>query len=200
MGDRAVLLEFATLEQTLAGYRGLEAAARPGVVDLIPAARTVLVVVDPRILSPRDAGVWARAAVPVPADAVEDREVVVPVRYDGEDLDAASTAAGLSPEGLVARHTATRWTSAFIGFSPGFAYLVAEGPGLGAEIPRRATSRPRVPAGSVGLAGSFTGVYPRESPGGWQLIGTTDAVLWDAAAQPPALLAPGTRVRFEAIR
>lgn len=200
MGDCAVLLEYASLEETLAAYRGLDAAARPGVVDLVPAARTVLVVVDPRILSPRDAGVWARAVEPVPADAAETPEVVVPARYDGEDLSAAATVAGLSPEALVSRHVATRWTSAFIGFTPGFAYLAAESGGLGMEIPRRTTSRPRVPPGSVALAGPFTGVYPRESPGGWQLIGSTDAVLWDAAAHPPALLPPGTRVRFEAIR
>lgn len=205
MGDRAVLLEYDSLEAALGAYRGLEAARTPGVIDLVPAARTVLVRVDPRVLSPRAAGAWARGVAPLPdaplpnlplpdggADAV-----VVPVRYDGADLADAAAALDRSPEALVAWHSGLVWTSAFIGFAPGFAYLVAEGHRT--EVPRRATSRPVVPAGAVGLAGPFTGVYPRASPGGWRLIGRTDAVLWDAAADRPALLSPGTRVRFEAV-
>lgn len=197
MGDRAVLVEYPSADATVAAFRGLDRADRAGVVDLIPAARTVLVVVDPRILTPHDAATWALGVAPVDgADAVP-REVTIRVRYDGPDLGDAADALGLSVESLVARHASSAWTSTFIGFAPGFAYLVADEPGLGGQVPRRATSRPRVPPGAVGLAGPYAGIYPRESPGGWQLIGTTDAVLWNVAADPPALLSPGTRVRFE---
>jgi KipI family sensor histidine kinase inhibitor len=116
------------------------------------------------------------------------------VRYDGDDLAEVATLLGITAREVVERHTASRWRVAFGGFAPGFAYLVTDHSGL--EVPRRSTPRTVVPAGSVGLAGSFSGVYPRSSPGGWQLIGRTEAVLWDAHAEPPALLRPGVEVRF----
>ena len=198
MGDRALIAEYDSLEATLAGYRGLAASAPAAVVDLVPAARTVLVRFDHRAMTLRAATAWITATAPLEGGTASGSAVVVPVRYDGDDLAAAADALGLSAAELVARHRGTTWTSAFIGFAPGFAYLVPDVP-LPAEVPRRATSRARVPAGSVGLAAGFTGIYPRESPGGWQLIGSTDTVLWDVAADPPALLAPGTRVRFEEV-
>ena len=111
------------------------------------------------------------------------------VRYDGPDLDEVARLTGLTHAEVVAAHTGTPWRVAFGGFAPGFAYLVGGDPRL--HVPRRDRPRPSVPAGSVGLAGEFSGVYPRSSPGGWQLLGTTDAVLWDADRDPPALLAPG---------
>jgi KipI family sensor histidine kinase inhibitor len=120
--------------------------------------------------------------------------VTLPVRYDGPDLGDAAELLGMTVDELVARHSGARWRAAFVGFAPGFAYLTSADFAL--DVPRRATSRPRVEAGSVGLAGEFSGVYPRESPGGWQLIGRTDAVLWDVDRDPPALLRPGTDVRF----
>ena len=121
-------------------------------------------------------------------------EVEIAVRYDGPDLDDVAALTGLTRAEVVAAHTGTPWRVAFGGFAPGFAYLVGGDPRL--HVPRRERPRPSVPAGSVGLAGEFSGVYPRSSPGGWQLLGTTDAVLWDTEREPPALLGPGTTVRF----
>jgi KipI family sensor histidine kinase inhibitor len=126
------------------------------------------------------------------APSFHEQEIVV--RYDGPDLDEVARLTGLTHAEVVAAHTGTPWRVAFGGFAPGFAYLVGGDPRL--HVPRRERPRPSVPAGSVGLAGEFSGVYPRSSPGGWQLVGTTDAVLWDADREPPALLSPGTTVRF----
>lgn len=116
--------------------------------------------------------------------------------YDGPDLAAVAELTGLTEEEVVAAHTGSSWQVAFGGFAPGFAYLAGGDPRL--QVPRRDQPRTTVPAGSVGLAGEFSGVYPRASPGGWQLIGRTDLVLWDLDRDPPALLAAGLRVRFEA--
>lgn len=121
---------------------------------------------------------------------------MIPVTYDGPDLVEVARLTGLTVDEVVAAHTGTPWRVAFGGFAPGFAYLVGGDPRL--QVPRRETPRTSVPAGSVGLAGEFSGVYPRASPGGWQLIGRTDAVMWDVDRDPPALLAPGATVRFEA--
>lgn len=206
-GDRAILAEFDSLEETMSAFHALDASRLPGVLELVPAARTVLVSVDPARLSLRAAAQWVTVSAAghagssvVPAPVVPDPDaaprVTIPVRYDGPDLTAAADLLGLTPAELVSRHSLTEWRCAFIGFAPGFAYLASSA--LSAlEVPRRPTSREAVPAGSVGLAGEFTGIYPRSSPGGWQLIGTTDAVLWDVDRDPPALLVPGTIVRFE---
>jgi len=118
----------------------------------------------------------------------------VPVHYDGPDLEAVAAHTGLTPAEVVSAHTGMPWRVAFGGFVPGFAYLVGGDPRL--VVPRRESPRARVPAGAVGLAGEFSGVYPRASPGGWQLVGTTDLVLWDVDRDPPALLRPGVVVRF----
>jgi KipI family sensor histidine kinase inhibitor len=131
----------------------------------------------------------------VAAAPASEEVVTIPVRYDGDDLAEVAAILGMRPEEVVALHTGSSWRVAFGGFAPGFAYLVTDHDRL--TVPRRSTPRTRVPAGSVGLAGEFSGVYPRSSPGGWQLIGRTDAVLWDASADPPALLRPGAAVRFE---
>ena len=114
--------------------------------------------------------------------------------YDGPDLAEVARLTGLGEDEVVAAHAGTPWRVAFGGFAPGFAYLVGGDPRL--QVPRRDEPRTRVPAGAVGLAGEFSGVYPRESPGGWQLIGRTDAVMWDLDRDPPALLAAGLTVRF----
>jgi biotin-dependent carboxylase-like uncharacterized protein len=127
-----------------------------------------------------------------------EREVEIPVSYDGPDLALVADLTGLSPADVVAAHTGTPWTVAFGGFAPGFAYLVGGDPRL--TVPRKTTPRTRVPAGAVGLAGEFSGIYPTSSPGGWQLLGRTDVVLFDPDADPPALLTPGTRVRFRAVK
>jgi KipI family sensor histidine kinase inhibitor len=176
-----------------------------GVTDVVPAARTVLLLTGPG--ADLDA---LRAAVHTLADSVRLRrgfadepgletapkshEVEIEVHYDGPDLDDVAHLTGLTLPEVVAAHTGTPWRVAFGGFAPGFAYLVGGDPRL--RVPRRDRPRPSVPGGAVGLAGEFSGVYPRSSPGGWQLVGTTQAVLWDPRRDPPALLLPGTTVRF----
>lgn len=205
-GDRALLVEVDATGPGAGSLRGVELDAvlglfralgrtRPaGVVDLVPAARTIAVLLDPRILSPAAARAWIERTAPEPL-GVEAREVVeVAVRYDGDDLADVAALLGITAREVVQRHTASRWRVAFGGFAPGFAYLVTDHDGL--QVPRRPTPRTVVPAGSVGLAGAFSGVYPRSSPGGWQLLGRTEAVLWDERADPAALLRPGLEVRF----
>ena len=192
-GDRALLVEVADLAAVAAVRAALERSPLPGQRDLVPAARTVLVVLD-RPPSDLDAATLrhlSTTALPSsrPAAAVE-----LPVVFDGEDLVDVAALAGRSTADVVTALTTVELTVAFCGFSPGFGYLT----GLPGELhmPRRTTPRTRVPAGSVALAGPFAGVYPQASPGGWQLVGRTDAVLFDVDRDPPALLTPGTTVRF----
>lgn len=200
-GDAALLVECDSLEEVLALHDALAAEARPGVVELVPAARTLLVAIDPRRLALESAATWVRR---IPAEGgsramgASTAPARVPVVYDGDDLDTTAALLGVSSESLVARHTAAEWRVAFIGFAPGFGYLVSDDWPF--EVPRLDAPRPRVPRGSVALAGAFSGAYPRQSPGGWRLIGRTDATLWDPDAESPALLAPGRRVRFESMR
>jgi KipI family sensor histidine kinase inhibitor len=196
-GDEAVLLEFESAQEVEAAHRALCAAALRGVVELVPAARTILAAYDPALITPEAIAAAARRdAAPAPAESAS-ASVRIPVRYDGPDLEELSTLTGLPAAELVRRHTGPEYVVAFCGFAPGFAYLTGLDPVL--RLPRRATPRTRVPAGSVAVADEFTGVYPAQSPGGWHLLGRTDAVLWDVRRDPPALLAPGTRVRFEAV-
>jgi KipI family sensor histidine kinase inhibitor len=196
-GSTALLVELADLDEVLALYAALEEDRPAGVVDLVPAARTVLVVTDP-VLTTLDAVEAAvRRTTPRPGRRESAEEVEVPVVYDGEDLDDVAAHLGVDPGEVVRRHTGTEWTVAFSGFAPGFGYLT---PAEGAwDLPRRPSPRTRVPAGSVALAGGFTGVYPRESPGGWQLVGRTDVAVFDLSRDPAALLRPGVRVRFVAV-
>ncbi|MCT1476723.1 urea amidolyase family protein [Microbacterium sp. p3-SID336] len=190
--DSALLVEADDLAQAM--RLNLAWDGVPGVVERIPGARTVLVRFDPHRTT---ATALAEILAATEADAVElpdAGEVTVPVRYDGEDLDETAALLGVSAEELVERHLAAEWRVAFSGFAPGFGYAVSGDPLF--DVPRRSSPRTRVPAGSVALAGAFSGVYPRESPGGWQLIGRTALEMWDIDRDPPALLAPGRRVRF----
>ncbi len=198
-GDRALMVQCGSTAEVLAWGDALRAAAIPGVVDIVPAARTVLVKLD----GPRCQGVIRRRlrkmrVDPIPSAASERRaDVVIDVVYDGPDLAEVADHTGLSIAAVVDAHTATLWRVGFSGFAPGFAYLVDGDPRL--RVPRRVEPRTSVPAGSVGLAGEFSAVYPRQSPGGWQLIGRTDAVLWDLQRSNPALLAQGMWVQFRAV-
>jgi KipI family sensor histidine kinase inhibitor len=201
-GDRALLLEFDGTAEVLAWSAAVREADLRGVLDVVPAARTVLVTLaGPADQAPTRARLGElRVELPAEedADAADDlADVTIDVVYDGDDLDEVARLSGLSRDEVVAAHTAAPMRVGFGGFAPGFAYLVGGDPRL--HVPRRADPRTRVPVGSVGLAGEFSGVYPRETPGGWQLIGRTDAVLWDVDRDPPALLVPGAWVRFRAI-
>jgi KipI family sensor histidine kinase inhibitor len=195
VGDAAVLVELDDLSSTLALFAAIDAARLPGVTELVPGARTILVRFDSHRTGVQqlvDALGALRADGP---GAVRAHTVEIPVRYDGEDLAEVADLLGVSPGEVVRRHTEARYTVAFTGFAPGFAYLATDGDDV-LDVPRRGTPRTRIPAGAVGLAGSFSGVYPRESPGGWQIIGVTDAVMWDLDRPQPALLQPGDHVRF----
>lgn len=197
-GDHALLLEFDGTSQVLAWADALRGANLPGVVDIVPASRTILV----KLSGGRHRAATRQRLAELRPEATERAaaatpDVVIDVVYDGADLDEVARLAGMSAEDVVAAHTAAPLSVGFGGFAPGFAYLVGLDPRL--HVPRRAEPRVRVPAGSVGLAGEFSGVYPRESPGGWQLIGRTDAVLWDLDRDPPALLTPGMTVQFRAV-
>jgi KipI family sensor histidine kinase inhibitor len=196
-GDQALLLQFDSTAEVLAWAAALRDAAMPGVVDIVPAARTVLLELDrpgrhDAVRRQLDTmRVTANAEQTAPASPL-----VIDVTYDGADLDEVAELTGLSTAQVVDAHTAKPWKVGFCGFAPGFAYLVGGDPRL--AVPRRSDPRPSVPSGAVGLAGEFTGVYPRRSPGGWQLIGRTDAVLWEIDRPDPALLTPGTWVQFRA--
>ncbi|MGY1720006.1 allophanate hydrolase subunit 1 [Blastococcus sp. SYSU DS0552] len=195
-GDRAVLLEVADVAAIPGLRAALLAAPLAGQVDLVPAARTLLVLLD-RPVTDLDVTTLCRLAPAAPAAGPARAAVVLPVVFDGPDLAEVARLTGRTADAVVAALTGTPLTVAFGGFAPGFGYLT----GLPEElhVPRRATPRTRVPAGSVALAGPYAGVYPRASPGGWQLVGRTDAVLFDVGRDPPALLAPGTTVRFRAV-
>lgn len=195
-GERALLVEVASLDAVLALHARLEASAPDGITDLVPAARTVLVRFDPAVISRSQVRTWIERTGDTPAaDASAPPALVeLDIVYDGPDLDTTAELLGMSAEALAAEHLATEWTVAFTGFAPGFGYLV--GDGWGHRVPRLESPRTRVPVGAVGLADEFCGAYPRETPGGWRLIGTTRAPLFDPDASPPALLAPGARVRF----
>jgi KipI family sensor histidine kinase inhibitor len=193
-GTSAVLVELDSLEQVMGLAAALRSAPPAGTVDLVPAARTVLVVFDAGTTTiERVVADVSRQRIDPVADSAGPL-VEVPVVYDGDDLAEVAALSGLSEREVVARHLRPEYTVAFCGFAPGFAYLVGGDPAL--RVPRRRSPRTAVPAGSVGLADEFTGVYPRRMPGGWQLIGRTDAELWDLDRDPPALLPPGARVRF----
>jgi KipI family sensor histidine kinase inhibitor len=200
-GEHAVLVEVGGLDQVVSFERAVREAVTAGtpgftdVVDIIPAATTVLVVVGGK------AGVVAlgQALATLPAAAAGevtrgDQVVEIPVRYDGADLADVAELTGLSIEEVIAAHTGTDWRVAFGGFAPGFAYLSWGDPRL--AVPRRKEPRTAVPPGAVALAGEFSAIYPRSSPGGWQLIGRTDVVVFDIERDPPALLQPGAVVRF----
>lgn len=198
----AALVELPGLDDVLTLLESLRAEPVAGMAEAVPAARTILIRPEGgtswEALAERIAQRWRRCTG-------SDRErplgpvqpVAIPVLYDGEDLDEVAHLCGMRREDVIARHTAATYTVAFTGFAPGFGYLAGGDPAL--HVPRRERPRTVVPAGAVGLAGEFSGIYPRSSPGGWQLIGRSDVVLFDAAAEPPALLHPGTPVRFTAV-
>lgn len=195
--DTALMLDAADLDEAMRLLPALREAAIEGVTELVPAAQTILVRFDPRVADADALAERLLAIEPLEHVATSSDAVTIPVVYDGEDLAEVAEHLGVSTDELVRRHQAATWTVAFTGYAPGFGYLVGDDDLL--EVPRRPSPRTRIPAGSVALAGRFSGVYPRESPGGWQLIGRTDARMWDLDREPPALLQPGATVRFERV-
>ncbi len=190
----ALLVELADLDQTLALLASLQRHPPHGVEELVPAARTILV--EYRASATRAETLVQDIAARSLTQGAErsDTLIEIPVHYNGEDLAEVAQILGITADEVVQRHTGSEYTVAFTGFAPGFAYLSGGHPSL--NVPRRSTPRTRLPAGSVGLAGTFSGVYPQASPGGWQIIGTTPVAMWDITRAQPALLQPGYRVHF----
>lgn len=194
MGPESVLVEDPPGGPAAWGA-GVRAAGLAGLVDVVPGAATVLIrcagEAHRRALVPRLAGIE-----PAP-DALSRVEVVIPVRYDGPDLAAVAVATGLTTDDVVGLHSSSVYRVAFCGFAPGFGYLTGLPDRL--HLSRRTTPRTTVPAGSVAIAAGYAAVYPRPSPGGWHLLGTTELVLFDPDRERPALLEPGAVVRFEPV-
>lgn len=203
-GTTAALVDCDSLDAALDVFAALSVARERGEFyadELVPAAQTVLVLGgdgrDPRGLAAKLPRLLAASDAAARADHAGP-EVSIPVHYSGPDLAEVAALTDMSEDAVVARHTAASYAVAFTGFAPGFAYLSGGDPAL--AVPRRETPRPRIRPGSVGLAGAFSGVYPRESPGGWQIIGSTSAQMWDTEREQPAVLLAGGRVRFTAAR
>ena len=215
LGESALLLRFgegldaATNARVHAASAALQAAHLPGIVDIVPAYATLALHYDPALWTSDDGSapwrhiadavrtVFAHATAPASRTSVA---IEIPVSYGGAfgpDLDDVARRAQLDAAEVIRRHTTVDYQVAMIGFAPGFPYLLGLDAAL--ETPRRASPRTRVPAGSVAIGGAQTGIYPGESPGGWQLIGRTPAILFDALRSPPSLLSPGDLVRFVAI-
>lgn len=194
LGERGLRVE--TGAATLACYAALRRRRLPEVEDIIPASDSLLLVLRPGAPVPRE--LWAELVGPwAPVRAGEGRLHEIAVAYGGDagpDLGELAAAAGLDEAGFIALHAGTEYTVAFLGFQPGFPYLRGLPGAL--HAPRRGTPRMRVAAGSVAIGGGYTGIYPTSGPGGWQIVGRTRARLFDPQRNPPALLAPGDRVRF----
>ncbi|WP_084466697.1 5-oxoprolinase subunit B family protein [Nocardia arthritidis] len=206
-GDRALLITPQRREVVAELVTALRDRPVPGVQDLLPAAETILLTLD----SPRAAEAVRRALTSLlialhaerpaavsrgtlPDSPSHAEPVSIPVRYDGADLDEVARTLEVTTREVIAAHTGTVWRCSFVGFAPGFGYL--ESPDGRLAVPRKAQARTSIPVGAVGLAGGYSAVYPRSTPGGWQLIGTTDLRMWDVERDPPALIRGGATVRF----
>jgi KipI family sensor histidine kinase inhibitor len=197
VGTRAVLAELDGLPDVLALQDMLNKSPLPGQVDVLAAAETVMVVGESAAAT-RAIGARLMELELIAPEVTDSGLVVIDTVYDGDDLADVAELTGLSTEGVVAAHTGQIWTVAFAGFAPGFGYMVGENEVL--TVPRRSSPRTAVPAGSVALGGQYSAVYPRRSPGGWQLIGRTGAMMWDLERAQPALVRPGDRVQYRAVR
>lgn len=198
VGDRACIVELPDIDRVLGVAARLRELDPPGMIDVVPAARTVLVVCVDRAAVRRVAETVAGFDERISAGEAAGDEVTIDVVYDGDDLAEVGELTGLGHDGVIAAHTETVWRAAFGGFAPGFVYLAGGDPRL--EVPRLASPRTTVPMGSVALAGGLSAVYPGASPGGWRLIGRTGERMWDEARDRPARVAPGDTVRFRAVR
>lgn len=209
-GERALLVDLHGLDEVLAVHAAITGSAGDPrwreVAELVPAATTLLVLASSRAAVPGlrlaladllTAYRFGDDTVAAVATRRPARRVEIPVRYDGPDLEEVAELTGLSVPQVIEAHTGRPWRCAFGGFAPGFSYLVGGDSRL--EVPRRSQPRTAVPAGAVALASTFSAVYPRRSPGGWQLIGRTTLPMWQVDRDPPALVQPGDEVRFVAV-
>jgi inhibitor of KinA len=203
LGDSGVSIVFGSerseemLRRIQTVAKAIVSAGMPHVEDVVPAYLTLVAFYNPLEASYAEVSaqlldVCERAAKSTPRIVPREHRIVV--TYDGPDLEAVAAATGLSTQDVVARHENRSYTVDLLGFVPGWAYLSSLDPAI--QLPRRPQPRPRVAAGSVAIAGAQTGIYPLDTPGGWHIIGHTDAVMFDASREPPALLSPGDEVRF----
>ena len=207
-GDAALLIDIDAPHATDQNGNGaaaiaaaLRAADLPGIVDVVPGAATVLVSVEPgrRIMADLAAQLADLAAAAESGGRQTHADALtIDVCYDGPDLADVAALTGLTIAEVIERHQAAQYRVGWLGFAPGFGYLTGLDPVL-ATVPRLASPRQRVPAGSVSIAGGLAAVYPAASPGGWRLLGRTNARLWDSERDPPALLIAGLPVRFRAV-
>lgn len=204
VGDTAQLIELDSNQAVHAAARAAREQYGDQLAEIVPGHQTLLLVWrDGSIVSDISDLALVRAASEISDDDPTHPGIItIPVRYDGVDLDDVAAHFGVSREAIVQQHVAAEYVVAFMGFAPGFPYLVVDDESAAArllELPRLEKPRTKVPAGSVAVAAGYCGVYPRSSPGGWNLLGRTEAVLFDAERRPAALLEPGIRVRFEPI-
>lgn len=197
VGTRGLIVDLPDLATVMNYYAALTASPLDHQTDVVAAARTVLLTFDSPTATTKAIDTLQTYS-PAAAKHTEPRDIAIDVLYNGEDLAPLAESLGMSTHELIDWHTSTTWVAAFGGFAPGFTYCVPEDATRALSIPRRDTPRTAVPAGAVALAGEFSAVYPRTSPGGWQLIGTTNTPMWDSTATPPALVAPGDRVHYRA--
>ncbi|MCF8999882.1 urea amidolyase family protein [Acinetobacter nectaris] len=190
------LIEFKHLSETTNFFRQLKQLNHPAILDMIPAEKTIFIQFSNLIIQQKELIDWLSKQEIKDLTAELGREVVIPVSYQGMDLGQVAEFLGITVNEVIRRHTESEWKVAFIGFAPGFGYLNSENKPFG-SIPRLNSPRKQIPMGSVALAGEYAGIYPKNSPGGWQLIGHTDERMWDIHRDPPALLLPGNRIFFK---
>jgi KipI family sensor histidine kinase inhibitor len=190
------LIELQSLEETIALYKALQHQSFVGIEDCIPAAKTILVFFN-ELETSFDHLVTIIGQLSIDVnDLQQNKTVIIPISYQGEDLVPVAELQGMTVSEVINKHRKSVWNVAFIGFAPGFAYLTSQDRPF-TDIPRLKTPRKKIPAGSLGLAGQYSGIYPKDSPGGWQLIGSTAEKMWDLERENPALLLPGMSVQFE---
>lgn len=196
-GDSGWLLDLGDNAAVHVWAAAIREASFEGVIEIVPGLTSLLVAVNPNVTTLASLRAGILDLQPSGRGARAGASHVIDVHYDGEDLSAVAGFTGLPERDVVLAHTGSPWRVAFCGFAPGFAYLVGGDPRL--RVPRRDEARVRVPAGAVAIAGEFAAIYPRVSPGGWQLLGHTDTRLWDSSSLSPAVLLPGDIVVFRDI-
>lgn len=198
VGDSALLVELSDFNAAQALRHQICQLSLPGVLEIVPGYQSVLIEVDPLMQDAEQFAATVQGSVSGSMFLPAPAEHHIDVQYDGMDLVSVAEETGLTVAEVIRRHSDAIYTVAFLGFAPGFPYLVGLDPAL--QVSRLKAPRTRVPAGSVAIADQFTGIYPRSTPGGWRLLGVTNAGLFDANRACPALFSPGDRVRFRALQ
>ncbi|HEX5339560.1 MAG TPA: allophanate hydrolase subunit 1 [Gammaproteobacteria bacterium] len=198
VGDSALLVELPDFQAAHALRHALCESPSPGILEMVPGFNTLLIGIDPLKLDAEQLVADIQALSTGFLFTPRSAEHEIGVHYDGIDLETVAQETGFMVAEIIRRHSEPVYTVAFIGFAPGFPYLLGLDPSL--RVARLGTPRIQVPAGAVAIADQFTGIYPQPTPGGWRLLGATDTRLFDATRAPPSRLAPGDKVRFRVLR